>query len=162
MSIDTIIGIIGIGVGAISVIFSWNAWKAARKASDVAEETQRKIGTVRFSGEIEKLRTQIRDVSRAVRDEKWEYASEKCSDVIATYSEVTSRFDPLPSAVRTMEFSKQRTQFLSIGKTCNALRAGQARSVPKLTSEIDEQIAFLSQVLGRSGKEVEKQIVRHR
>lgn len=142
------------------MLFSILAWKAAKNASQVAQETQQKLGTVRFSAEIEKLRRQIQDVLRGVREENWVYASEKCSDVIATYSEVTSRFDPLPSEVKDMELLKYRTQFLSVGKTCNALRAGQARSIPKLTTEVDEQVAFLSQVLGRSDKEVEKQIVR--
>ena len=160
MSIDTAIGMIGVGVGLVGVAFSYLAWNAAKEASKIAEETQQKIGTVRFSGEIERLRRQIQDLARGVRDNNWEYASEKYSEVIATYSEVTSRFDPLPDTVKTMEFSKHRTQFLSIGRTCNALRAGQTRSVPKLTAEIDDQIAFLSQALGRSGKEVEKQIVR--
>lgn len=160
MSIDTIIGMTGIGIGAISVIFSWMAWKAAKRAGEIAEETQQKIGTVRFSHEVERLRKQVQDVSRAVRGEKWEYASEKCSDVIVTYSEVISRFDPLPEAVRTMEFSKHRAQFLAIGKTCNALLSGQARSTAKLITEIDEQASFLSEVVGRSDKQLEKQVVR--
>jgi len=162
MSTDTIIGIIGIGVGAISVIFSWNAWKAARKASDVAEETQRKIGSVRFAEEVDKLRQKIQILLAAVRSENWMYASDKSSEVISAYNELVSRFDPLPESVKDMEFLKHRTQFDSIARTCNMLHAGQARSITNLVAEIDGEIAFLSDAVGRSGKELENKIVQRR
>lgn len=162
MGMDTLIGLASLAVGLAGAAFSFFAWRAAKNAATVATETRDRIGQVRFSVEIDKLRRKVEDLQRSIRLENWTGASEKCTEATILYNEVLSRFDPVPEPVQEMEFLRYRKELSSIGNTCAALHAGKARSIPNLIGTVDEQIAFLSEVYGRSHQEVENQLVKRR
>lgn len=147
-------------VGIVSLLASIFALLAARSARQVAKETQKQIGQARLSVEVGKLRNLVESLRRGVRERNWDYASEKCSEILAQQAEMASRFENFDEVVQRKAFGRFATRIRSIGETCSTMMdTSPDIDIPRLGSQIDRQIEFLSTVYAASQQQVEARFV---
>jgi len=147
-------------VGILSLVASIFALSAARSARQVVKETREQIGQARLAAEVGKLRNLVEALRRGVREQNWNYASEKCSEILAQQAEMANRFENFDDLVEQKAFGRFATRIRSIGETCSEmLDESSGLDVAKLGSQIDRQIEFLSTIYAASQQQVEVRLV---
>ena len=148
-------------VGILSLVASLAALWAARTARQVAKETREQVSQARLSVEIGKLQTLAISLKRGVQGRNWDYASEKCTEILSQQAEMANRFKDFDNFVERKTFDRFAARIRSIGGTCSEMQDSKVdNGVAKLVTQIDKQIEYLSAIYGVSQQQVEAQIVK--
>jgi len=150
-------------VGILSLIASLFALIAAQTARSVAKTTQEQIRTVRFSEEVSKLRISAEALRRAVRNENWDHALERCDDLLSKAAELGEKFDEADRMVRGTKSTRFSIDIRNIAATCEAgvlEENGGELDRAKVSRNVDKQIEVLSKIYGNAQQEMEVEIVK--